>query len=202
MKQRADDDIVMAQLIRDAKGRCEHKLDDHVERFRELRQKHPNHLPNRQEQYEIDKMVEMHERVVQRARNAIDNGKPKKALHYRSLMRRTPFTSGGFPRPVVLHSTLPKKRRRRRRKKADLPGRRTSLGFTEDEERSGADEYEDDGEDDYGDDDFDEDAGRTQSALGKTGAISNADSAAHGEKSWALPDIRTGSRQSTRSQNA
>jgi len=181
MKQRCDDDIVMANLIRDATARVEHRLDGHVQRFRELRAKFPNHLPNRQEQYETDKMMEMHERVVRAAPKCIDNESPHKALHFRKIMRGMQYTSGGFPRPLAALGPKPTKRRRRRRK-GRLPGRRTSMGFTEESE------YDDD-------DGFEEEGATAASAHGRP--LSNqaprgvADGAATSpQPQWALPNIQ------------
>merc|ERR1712054_229613 len=124
MKERHDDDIVMANLIRDARTACDDHLDGHVLRFRELRQKHPNHMPGWAEKYEMTKSMEMHEAVIRKARKWVDDEPPRHALHYRTLLRRTPFTKGGFPRKRVVS---PKKILRRGRSKQDLlPGRRAS----------------------------------------------------------------------------
>jgi len=130
MKQRHDDDIVMANLIRDARCTCENQLDAHILRFRELRQKHPNHMPGWLEQYEVGKTMEIHENVVKKAKKWIDDEPPRRALHYRQVLRRTPYTRGGFPRIDV---PLPKKKKGKKSETAQglLPGRRTSLGFAE-----------------------------------------------------------------------
>jgi len=131
MKQRHDDDIVMANLIRDARCTSENQLDGHILRFRELRQKHPNHMPGWLEQYEVGKSMEIHEDVVKKARKWIDNEPPKRALHYRTVLRRTKYTKGGFPRT---DAPLPKMKKKKKKKKGGLlPGRRasTSLGFSE-----------------------------------------------------------------------
>lgn len=131
MKQRHDDDIVMANLIRDARCTSENQLDGHILRFRELRQKHPNHMPGWLESYEVGKAMEIHEHVVQKARKAIEDGPPRRALHYRTVLRRTKYTKGGFPRVDV---PLPKTKKKKTKKKGDLlPCRRasTSLGFSE-----------------------------------------------------------------------
>jgi len=124
MKQRHDDDIVMSNLIRDAGTACDHHLDAHVLRFRELRRKHPNHKPCWAEQYEITKTMSSHEEIIKKSRKWIDDEPPRHALHYRTLLRRTPFTKGGFPRkqqlPTKKTPKLPKK------KKDLLPSRRTS----------------------------------------------------------------------------
>lgn len=106
MKQRHDDDIVMANLIRDARCTSENQLDGHILRFRELRAKHPNHMPGWLEQYEVGQTMEIHEQVIKKARKWIDNEPPRRALHYRQVLRRTPYTKGGFPRVQV---TLPKR---------------------------------------------------------------------------------------------
>lgn len=131
MKQRHDDDIVMANLIRDAVCTCENKLDAHILRFRELRQKHPNHMPGWLEQYEVGKSMEIHEDVVKKARKWIDDEPPRRALHYRQVLRRTPYTRGGFPR---INAPMPKRTRKRKKKKSQegfLPGRRSSLSTQE-----------------------------------------------------------------------
>lgn len=132
MKQRHDDDIVMANLIRDAQCTCENKLDAHIMRFRELRSKHPNHLPGWLEKYEVGKSMEIHEEVVKKARKWIDDSPPKRALHYRSVLRKTAYTRGGFPR---INAPMPKrtkkKKGRRRGAKELLPGRRSSVDFTD-----------------------------------------------------------------------
>ena len=49
----------MSNLIRDSKCTCENTLDAHILRFRELRQKHPNHMPGWLESYEIGKSMEV-----------------------------------------------------------------------------------------------------------------------------------------------
>merc|ERR1711990_1017958 len=117
MKQRHDDDIVMANLIRDAACTCENKLDAHILRFRELRQKHPNHMPGWLEQYEVGKTMEIHEEVVKNARKWIDDEPPRRALHYREVLRQTPFTRGGFPR---INNKLPKRKKGKKKKKGPL----------------------------------------------------------------------------------
>jgi len=107
-KEKADDDIVMANLIRDATTRCEDHLDAHVLRFRELRKKCPNHLPSWNEQTEIDKQRAAHNNVVKKATKWVDDEPPHEALHYRKVLRRTMHTKGGFLR----QPQSPKKRRR------------------------------------------------------------------------------------------
>merc|ERR1711907_396716 len=92
MKQRHDDDIVMSNLIRDAKCTCENRLDGHILRFKELRQKHPNFVPGWLKRYEDQKSMEVHEEIIKKARN----------------------TRGGFPRIV---NTMPKARRRKKGRK-------------------------------------------------------------------------------------
>merc|ERR1711988_104964 len=52
MKRRQDDDIVMTNLIRDAQCTCSNRLDGHIMRFRELRQRHPNYIPGFLKKYE------------------------------------------------------------------------------------------------------------------------------------------------------
>jgi len=133
MKQRHDDDIVMANLIRDAQCTCDNKLDAHILRFRELRQKHPNHMPGWLEKYEVGKSMEIHEDVVKKARKWIDDAPPARALHYRQVLRKTAYTRGGFPRigGPPMPKRKKKKKGRRRGGKDLLPGRRTSLGLTE-----------------------------------------------------------------------
>lgn len=125
MKQRHDDDIVMANLIRDAKCTCTNRLDPHILRFKELRQKHPNFIPGWLKRYEDQKSMEVHENIIKKARKWIDDEPPARALHYRSVLKKTPFTRGGFPR-----IQQPKVRRRRRgRRKAQntsLPPRRNT----------------------------------------------------------------------------
>jgi len=119
--------IVMANLIRDAKCTSENKLDAHILRFRELRQKHPNHMPGWLEQYETNKTMEIYEHCVKKARKWIDDEPPRRALHYRQVLRRTPHTRGGFPR---INCSRPKRSKRRKPKNAELlPGRRTSHSF-------------------------------------------------------------------------
>lgn len=130
MKKRHDDDIVMSNLIRDAKCTCENRLDGHILRFKELRQKHPNFIPGWLKRYEDQKSMEVHEDVIKKARKWIDDEPPRRALHYRSVLKKTPFTKGGFPRIV---NTMPPRRARRRKKKArgspePLPPRRGTAG--------------------------------------------------------------------------
>jgi len=145
MKQRHDDDIVMANLIRDASCTCENKLDAHILRFRELRQKHPNHMPGWLEQYEVGKSMEIHENVVKKARKWIDDEPPRRALHYRQVLRRTPYTKGGFPRINGPMPSSTKKKKKKKKKGAHddlLPGRRSSLSTQEiDSPHDGDDEY-------------------------------------------------------------
>lgn len=125
MKQRHDDDIVMANLIRDAQCTCENQLDGHILRFRELRQKHPNHMPGWLEQYEVGKSMEIHEQVVKHARKWIDDEPPKRALHYREVLRKTPYTKGGFPRIMPVKGT--RRKRRKKPKAAELLPERRSV---------------------------------------------------------------------------
>merc|ERR1712166_962392 len=123
MKQRHDDDIVMSNLIRDAKSTCTNRLDGHILRFKELRQKHPNFVPGWLKRYEDQKAMEVHETIIKKARKWIDDEPPQRALHYRSVLKKTAFTKGGFPR--ILLNTMPKPRRRRRKKQSTpLPPRR------------------------------------------------------------------------------
>lgn len=121
MKQRHDDDIVMSNLIRDARSTCGARLDPHVLRFKELRQKHPNFMPGWLKRYEDQKSMEVHETIIKKARKWIDDEPPARALHYRSVLKKTAFTKGGFPR---IPQTMPRPRRRRRKKQAALPPRR------------------------------------------------------------------------------
>ena len=49
----------MSNLIRDSRCTCDNQLDAHILRFRELRQKHPNHMPGWLESYEVGKSMEV-----------------------------------------------------------------------------------------------------------------------------------------------
>jgi len=150
MRQRADDDIVMANLIRDAHCACEHRIDGHVMRFRDLRQKYPNHLPSYLEQHEMEKTMQAHEKIIRKTAKTIDNEPPQRALHHLKAQSATAYTLGGFPRSGA-HSA-PRKRRKKRRKHL-LPGRRTVNGDY-------ADEYAEYAEGDF-EEDFISQAGRT-----------------------------------------
>lgn len=127
MKQRHDDDIVMANLIKDARCTCENRLDGHILRFKELRQKHPNFVPGWLKRYEDAKSMEVHETIIKKARKWIDDEPPTRALHYRQVLKKTPFTRGGFPRIVTMPKPKPRRRRRKKRAPAQtLPARRTT----------------------------------------------------------------------------
>jgi len=125
MKQRQDDDIVMTNLIRDAKCTSINQLDGHILRFRELRQKHPNFIPGWLKRYEDGKSMEVHDQIIKKSRKWIDDEPPVRALNYRSVLQKTPFTRGGFPRII---STVPRRKRRRGKKGSgsSLPPRRSA----------------------------------------------------------------------------
>jgi len=128
MKQRQDDDIVMTNLIRDAKCTSINRLDGHILRFRELRQKHPNFIPGWLKRYEDTKSMEVHDRIIQKSRKWIDDEPPVRALNYRSVLQKTPFTKGGFPRVV---NTIPRRKRRRAKNSANsLPPRRSASSMS------------------------------------------------------------------------
>jgi len=164
MKQRHDDDIVMANLIRDAQCTCDRDLDAHILRFRELRQKYPNHIPGWLERYEVGKTMEIHETVVKKAKKWIDDEPPRRALHYRQVLRQTQYTRGGFPR---VNAPIPKKRRKKAKtKRRDLlPQRRTSLGFAEGSSMCD-DEEDSPGKPDWALEEGDEPAYREEGAAG------------------------------------
>merc|ERR1711907_76547 len=176
MKQRHDDDIVMSNLIRDAKCTCENRLDGHILRFKELRQKHPNFVPGWLKRYEDQKSMEVHEEIIRKARKWIDDEPPSRALHYGSVLKKTPFTRGGFPR---IANTMPKARRRKKGRKkrnaanaspeplpprrgtASRPGSRIGLNTTSDVQQQGGafdatqgTQGTQDNGDDFYDDDF------------------------------------------------
>jgi len=128
MKQRQDDDIVMTNLIRDAKCTSVNRLDGHILRFRELRQKHPNFIPGWLKRYEDTKSMEVHDRIILKSRKWIDDEPPVRALNYRSVLQKTPFTKGGFPRVV---NTMPRRKRRRAKNSANsLPPRRSASSMS------------------------------------------------------------------------
>jgi len=138
MKQRQDDDIVMSNLIRDAKCTSVNKLDGHILRFRELRQKHPNFIPGWLKRYEDKKSMEVHDDIIRKSRKWIDDEPPVRALNYRSVLQKTPFTRGGFPRII---NTVPSRRKRRRCKKSrqqSLPLRRSASSMSHTRQGSGS----------------------------------------------------------------
>merc|ERR1712166_861740 len=95
----------MTNLIRDAKCTSVNRLDGHILCFRELRQKHPNFIPGWLKRYEDTKSMEVHDRIILKSRKWIDDEPPVRALNYRSVLQKTPFTKGGFPRVV---NTMPR----------------------------------------------------------------------------------------------
>jgi len=96
MKQRQDDDIVMTNLIRDAKCTSVNRLDGHILRFRELRQKHPNFIPGWLKRYEDTKSMEVHDRIILKSRKWIDDEPPVRALNYRSVCRDRQDSAGSY----------------------------------------------------------------------------------------------------------
>ena len=97
-KRRADDDILLANLIRDSHHMLDDRLDAHILRFREHRAKNPRHKLSWLQAFTLKKANETHDQVIRDSQKWVDDEPPKVALHYRKILRRTPFTKGGFPR--------------------------------------------------------------------------------------------------------
>merc|ERR1712224_285061 len=151
-----------------------------------LRQKHPNFVPGWLKRYEDQKSMEVHEDIIKKARKWIDDEPPARALHYRSVLKKTAFTRGGFPRIV---DTMPNPRRRRKGRKkrhaanaspeplpprrgtASRPGSRIGLNTTTDAQQQGGafDATQGtQGTQDNGDDFYDDDFEATDTELSKT----------------------------------
>ena len=64
---------------------------------------------------------------MKKAKKWIDDAPPRRALHYRQVLRQTPYTKGGFPRVDGGKLTKPKKKKKRRGGSL-LPERRSVMG--------------------------------------------------------------------------
>merc|ERR1711865_1161308 len=72
--------------------------------------------------------MEVHDRIILKSRKWIDDEPPVRALNYRSVLQKTPFTKGGFPRVV---NTMPRRKRRRAKNSANsLPPRRSASSMS------------------------------------------------------------------------
>jgi len=97
-KRRIDDDILLSNLIRDAAPQLDCRLDAHILRFREHRAKNPRHKLSWLQAFTLKKENSIKDKLIKDSKKWVDDEPPKVALHYRKILRRTPFTKGGFPR--------------------------------------------------------------------------------------------------------
>jgi len=90
--------------------------------------------------------TQIHEDVVKKAKPWIDDAPPSRALHYRQVLRQTPFTKGGFPRVNAKGGSPFNKKKKGKKKRGSpdlLPARRTestlgdSQSYQGDLEKSG-----------------------------------------------------------------
>lgn len=98
IQKRMEDDAVLSRLIHEAKSSCDNKLSAHALRFKAFRAARPAWQPGWLQRTEQKMSQSTHERVVRNAASIIDCKAPRRAMHYKQVLRKTRYTRGGFPR--------------------------------------------------------------------------------------------------------
>lgn len=112
MKERLAQDLVMTQLLRDARPTSRHTLHKHTLKFRELRSRHPAYEPTFLEKYETTRTMKFHDKILEGSTKWVDDQLAGHIRAFKKKLSATAFTRGGFPR---LAPTKAKRRKRRGR---------------------------------------------------------------------------------------